>query len=213
MRYLRTDLKTKCITKKSVERLHTYLENQKSIYIFRGVLMIVASRTNSKNDEYYTPVYAVKPIIPHLKPNTTIWCPFDTEESNYVKVLRDCGFTVVATHIKDGHDFFETNVECDYIISNPPYSKKTEVLERLFTLGKPFAMLVGVVGLFDSKQKTALFRDKQFEILYLTPRVSYFKSYAEPVPTGNPPYQSVYVCSQVLPKQIEFTVLDKTELK
>ena len=37
--------------------------------------------------------------------------------------------------------------ECDYIISNPPYSKKGEVLERLFSLGIPFAMLVGVAGL------------------------------------------------------------------
>lgn len=42
--------------------------------------------------------------------------------------------------------------ECDYIISNPPYSVKGEVLERLFNIGIPFAMLVGVVGLFESQK-------------------------------------------------------------
>lgn len=35
---------------------------------------------------------------------------------------------------------------CDYIISNPPYSLKGDVIDRLFEIGKPFAMLVGVVG-------------------------------------------------------------------
>ena len=36
----------------------------------------------SGNNEYYTPPYAIKPIIKYLKPHSTIWCPFDTEESN-----------------------------------------------------------------------------------------------------------------------------------
>jgi hypothetical protein len=30
-------------------------------------------------DETYTPYYAVDPIIKYLKPNTTVWCPFDKE--------------------------------------------------------------------------------------------------------------------------------------
>ena len=32
----------------------------------------------NKNDEYYTPAYAVYPIMKKLKPNSKIWCPFDT---------------------------------------------------------------------------------------------------------------------------------------
>ena len=39
----------------------------------------------SGNNEYYTPPYAIKPIIKYLKPHSTIWCPFDTEESSYVR--------------------------------------------------------------------------------------------------------------------------------
>lgn len=44
-------------------------------------------------------------------------------------------------------------MDCDYIVSNPPYSIKGDVFTRLFEIGKPFAMLVGVVGLFESKKK------------------------------------------------------------
>lgn len=68
---------------------------------------------------------------------------------------------------------------CDYIISNPPYSLKGDVIDRLFEIGKPFAMLVGVVGLFESQHRFNLFKSHEFEIMYLNKRVSYFKDYAE----------------------------------
>lgn len=108
----------------------------------------------SKNDEFYTPYYAVEPLIKYLKPDTTVWCPFDTEDSLFVKVLKREGHQVLNSHINEGKDFFEyiPLVEYDYIISNPPYSLKTEVLEKLFKMDKPFAMLVGVAGLFESQK-------------------------------------------------------------
>ena len=75
----------------------------------------------NKNDEYYTPSYAVYPIMEELKPGSKIWCPFDKEESEFVKVFKSNGFNVVHGHIEDGQDFFNTEVpDCDYIISNPP---------------------------------------------------------------------------------------------
>ena len=76
--------------------------------------------------------------------------------------------------------------ECDYIISNPPYSLKGDVLQRLFDIGKPFAMLVGVVGLFESQKRFEMFRDNDFEIMYMNRRVAYFKDYAEQKPSLNP---------------------------
>lgn len=163
----------------------------------------------SGKDEFYTPKYAVKPITSFIKQASVIWCPFDTDESNFVKVLRDLGHTVVATHILDGYDFFKTEVDCDYIISNPPYSMKAEVFERLFEIGKPFAMLVGVVGLFESQKRFEMFRDNTFEVLYMNRRVSYFESYSDQKPALNPPFSSVYICSNMLPKQIMFAEIDK----
>jgi len=43
------------------------------------------------SDEWYTPVEAVLPIMQYLKPHSRIWCPFDTEESNYYKLLKEGG--------------------------------------------------------------------------------------------------------------------------
>lgn len=163
----------------------------------------------SKNDEFYTPVYAIEPLLKYLKPHSKIWCPFDTKESNFVKILGG-GNEVIHSHINEGKDFFKEPIpDCDYIISNPPYSLKGEVLQRLFEIGKPFAMLVGVVGLFESQKRFNMFRDNDFEIMYFNKRVAYFKDYNEQKPSLNPPFSSVYVCHNILPKQIVFEEVKK----
>lgn len=164
----------------------------------------------SKNDEFYTPDYAIIPILKYINKGATIWCPFDKEESNFVKLLREQGHSVIATHIDNGCDFFNTKVpKCDYIISNPPYSLKGEVLQRLFDIAIPFAMLVGVVGLFESQQRFNMFKNNTFEIMYLNKRVSYFKDYKEQKPSLNPPFSSVYVCHNMLPSPIVFEEITK----
>ena len=165
---------------------------------------------NSGNDEFYTPYYAIEPLLKYIKPNSTIWCPFDTAESLFVKTFEKLGHTVIYTHINEGYDFFETTPpECDYIISNPPYSCKGEVLERLFSFNIPFAMLVGVVGLFESQKRFNMFKNNDFEIMYMNKRIAYFKDYNEQKPSLNPPFSSVYVCHNMLPKQIVFEEINK----
>ena len=140
-----------------------------------------------------------------------MWCPFDTEQSLFVKIFRLFGYQVIATQISAGYDFFKTEPpECDYIISNPPYSLKGEVLERLFSLDTPFAMLVGVVGLFESQKRFDMFKSHDFEIMYFNRRVSYFKDYEEQKPSLNPPFSSVYVCHGILPRQVVFEEICKT---
>jgi len=167
--------------------------------------------TINPNDEFYTPNYAIEPLLKHLKPNSNVWCPFDTQDSNFVKLLTASGHTVTHSHISAGSDFFtaEPPQGTNYIISNPPYSIKAEVFTRLFELKIPFAMLVGVVGLFESQKRFAMFRDNDFEIIYFSKRISYFKSYLDPKPSLNPPFSSVYICSGVLSKQIVFEEIKK----
>lgn len=165
----------------------------------------------SGNDEFYTPAYAIEPILDYIWPGSVVWCPFDTDDSLFVKMLRAQACEVTATHIGAGQDFFTTEPPpgCEYIVSNPPYSCKGQVLARLFELGIPFAMLVGVVGLFESQARFEMFRDHDFEILYMNKRVAYFKNYGDPKPSLNPPFSSVYVCHKILPKQICFAEINK----
>lgn len=163
------------------------------------------------NDEFYTPDYAIVPLLQYLTANSKIWCPFDTEESNFVKLLKNAGHIVEYSHISTGKDFFKLEVpeKTNYIISNPPYSIKAEVFAHLFELNVPFAMLVGVVGLFESQKRFSMFKENSFEIMYFNKRISYFKSYADQKPNLNPPFSSVYVCSRILPKMIMFEEIKK----
>jgi hypothetical protein len=103
----------------------------------------------NRKDEYYTPPILVEAILPHIVGNpkeTTVWCPFDTDKSAFVEILRERNFKVIHSHIWEGKDFFqyEPEEEYDYIISNPPFTRKLDVFKRLFDLGKPFAMVMGL---------------------------------------------------------------------
>lgn len=163
----------------------------------------------NKNDEYYTPSYAIYPITKYLKPNSTIWCPFDKEESQYVQILRREGFNVIHGHIETGQDFFEVDVpKCDYIISNPPYSLKGEVFKRLYITGIPFAMLINFQGIFDHRERFEMFKNNRVEMLWLSPRVNYIK------PNDNKasgvPFQSGYLCSGIFEDSLNFEYLDKS---
>ena len=50
--------------------------------------------SRGKNDECYTERYAVEPLLDYLEPfkDKIIWCPFDTEKSEFVKVFRENGY-------------------------------------------------------------------------------------------------------------------------
>lgn len=164
--------------------------------------------TFNKNDEYYTPSYAVVPIIKYLKKSSKIWCPFDTDESNFVKALSENGFSVFNTHLVYGQDFFTHPVpECDYIISNPPYSLKGDIFKRLYEIGKPFAMLINFQGIFDHKKRFEMFRNNKVEMLWLSPRIDYIKG--ENQKCNGVPFQSGYLCSNVLPTDLCFEYVKK----
>lgn len=161
----------------------------------------------NKNDEYVTPAYAVYPIIKRIKAGAVIWCPFDTRESQFVRVLTEHGFFVIYGHIRTGQDFFTANIpDCDYIISNPPYSLKGKILKRLYEIGRPFAMLINFQGIFDHKERFQMFKENRVEMLWLSPRVNYISGDGEAAVRA--PFQSGYLCSGICDKQLEFEYLD-----
>lgn len=125
----------------------------------------------NKKDECYTPAIMVYPIIEYLKKGSTIWCPFDTEKSEFVKVFTKEEFNVIHSHIWEGKDFFtyEPSEPCDYIISNPPFTKKLDVLRRLYNMGKPFAMILGL-PILNYQDIGEFFLDKNLELLIFAKR-------------------------------------------
>ena len=127
---------------------------------------------NHKN-EYYTPEILVKPIIKYLKPKSTVWCPFDTEDSEFVINLKNNGYDVIFTHIWYGQDFFKYEPEhYDYIISNPPFTKKLMVLQRLYELDKPLGILLGL-PILNYQEVGEFFLDKDIQFLIVDKKVSF----------------------------------------
>ena len=43
--------------------------------------------SKGSNDECYTPSYGVTPILEYIPSDSIVWCPFDTEESEFVKLI------------------------------------------------------------------------------------------------------------------------------
>lgn len=112
------------------------------------------------NDECYTPDYAVCPLLKYLEKfkGKTIWCPFDTEESEYVKLLTAEGHKVIYNHIENGDNFYDFGdglfaqdmPDFDVIVSNPPFHNKALLVEKIIKMGKPFALLLPLTWLNDS---------------------------------------------------------------
>jgi hypothetical protein len=160
----------------------------------------------NEKDEYYTPAILVRPILKYLKANSTIWCPFDTENSEFVILLKEAGHKVIYSHIWYGQDFFgyEPNEDYDYIISNPPFSCKLQVLDRLYKLNKPFAMVMGL-PILNYQEVGEFFLDKDLQLLIVDKKVSFDGNTAS--------FNNSYFCRNVLPKDIMFEHLENNNSK
>lgn len=128
---------------------------------------------NSDNIEYYTPNWVwdcLKKFIPNDK---TIWEAFRSEDLLSTKsadYLRQLGFDVVNPLC----DFFENDYG-SICVSNPPFNKKKEVMERLFKLDKPFMLILPNIILNTKYFIEWLEKDKDLQIIILPKRVDFIK--------------------------------------
>lgn len=167
---------------------------------------------NGGGDEQLTPQKTVEillPYITHLK-NKIIWCPFDKEDSNFVKVLTENGYNVVYSHIEYGQDFFKYEPdEWDVIISNPPYTNKRAFWERCLGFGKPFTLLLPLNILSDSVINTTM-KGKEDDFCLLIPsrRTRFYNAITKEV--GNSPtFKASYFGYKIFEKPIIFADLEK----
>lgn len=170
----------------------------------------LTARTDKASDEVYTPAYAVKPILKYIKKDAVVWCPFDTEQSEYVKMIRAAGHKVIATHIDSGNNFFfyEPEEKYDCIISNPPFSIKDDILQRLNELEKPFAMLLPV-PVIQGQKRFEYMRDCQ--ILTFDKRVNYYMDASRTAVQKGVSFGSLYLCKDFLPRDLIFEKLETEE--
>lgn len=156
-------------------------------------MSLVAVKKDGPGDEYYTPDYIVEIIVPYLKNKgfKTIWCPCDLETSEYVKVLRNNGFTVYNTHIDLGQDFltYKPDFEFDAIVTNPPFSIKNKIIEKCISYNKPWALLLSATCI-QSASLIRLLSQQDIKFYLFDKRISY---------NGDrPPFPSWYFTHDIL---------------
>lgn len=167
----------------------------------------LTAKTDKASDEVFTPAYAVKPLLKYLiNFKGTIWCPFDKEDSEYVKIFRENGYNVICTHIDNEENFFYYEPEnYDIIISNPPFSIKDDILKRLYELDKPYAILLPVPSLQGQKRFPYM---KNCQALIFDKRVNYYMTPDKKQIQKGVSFGSFYLCKDFLPKDLIFEELE-----
>lgn len=166
--------------------------------------------TSGKNDELYTPYYAVDPIMEYLPKNKIIWCPFDEEWSSFYNKLKENEYHVVRSSLKEKQDFFEYEPnEWDILVSNIPFSIKDKVLERIYSFNKPFAILLPLNSL-QGKTRFKYFKNG-IQILSFDARISYHDKMHMDNTIENSPFTTAYFCKDLLPKDLIIKKLEKYE--
>ena len=148
------------------------------------------------NDENYTPAYGVSPILEYIPKGAVVWCPFDTAESQFVKLISEQN-KVEFSHIAMGteYDFFNYEPKnWDVIVSNPPFKGKREIFQRALSFNKPFALLMTNTWLNDSAPKQ-LFEKRDLQLLMFDKRIEFSNE-------KKITFSSSYFCWNFLPKQI-----------
>jgi hypothetical protein len=119
-------------------------------------------------------------------------------KSEYAFFCRKHKLKYVCSHIWDDKDFFKYEPEkWDIALSNPPFSMKLKVFNRLNELGKPWAMLTNIMCL-NYQEIGYYFSDHPCQMLIVDKRVSF---------NSNPSsFNSSYICGcNFLPSDLIFT--------
>jgi len=144
-----------------------------------------------RDDEYETHPDALRFMASFLdREHHVVWEPFwSTGFSG--DFLRNEGFAVVHEPV----DFFaleEPPAGVNVVVTNPPFSKKREVFERLFALEMPFVLLVPTYTLHAQYFQRMLSEEQRADMRVVFPqrRIKYLKAGVE---VGHPSFDSVVV--------------------
>jgi len=165
---------------------------------------------NRENIEAYTPKYAVDIILPYIPKNKVIWAPFSKDYHNFADYLREKGYKVFNTHYdpvtKQGNDFltYEPDFDYDIILDNPPFKNKTKYVERAISFNKPFAFFLPLNSFGDNGiPYLYLYNNIEPQLLIPDKRTEF-----ENQKNNGISFKTIYICRDVLPKQIIFCKLN-----
>ena len=123
------------------------------------------------SDDFQTPPYALKPLLPYLKKDWIIWeC---AESQGYLSgALKNHGFKVISTGIE--FDFLNgtPNFNFDAIVTNPPYSLKDQFIEKAFSYNKPLALLLPLTAL-EGRKRQQIYKKYGIQLIIPNKRINF----------------------------------------
>lgn len=139
----------------------------------------MSTKDLAKNDEYFTPRHEWRNIQKYIPKNKKIWEPFTNVQLpnslNSSKYLKEMGFDVIVRpyNPKTGcNDFFKSN-HGDIVVSNPPFSLKKEVLQRLKRMNKPFILILPLATMNTGYFREMFMNDKNLGIIVPKKRIDF----------------------------------------
>lgn len=158
-------------------------------------------KRNKSDDRYGTPNQAVDLIIEYLNTDWLIWeCAAGT--GTIVRYLEKLGYKVFGTDIE--HDFILGKpLECDCIVTNPPYSMKNHFIRKCYRIGKPFALLMPLTAL-ESKERQEYYKKFGVELIIPDKRIQYILPDGSKAKHGNWFSSAWFTCGLEIGRQMTF---------
>jgi len=155
---------------------------------------------NGRPDEFQTPEHAVDILVPYLKrANIKIIWECAIGKGLLADALNKRGFFIIKIY----GDFLKITPHDDFdcIVTNPPYSKKDEFLEKAYQMGKPFAFLLPLTAL-EGKRRQKLYKKYGIQLIIPNKRINFI------TPSGKGSgawFQTAWFCWKLnLPQQLNF---------
>lgn len=167
---------------------------------------LIDYQLNSKNDDIYTPSYAIYPLLEYIPKGITVWECCDFGKSEITRLLKEYGCNVISTDKEENFFEYKPTEHFDMIITNPPYSLKDDFIAKCYEWGKPFALLLPITSL-EGKFRGSLFRKYGIEVLVLDRRVQFYNSINKYKNNGNW-FNTSWFCYHVLPDKLMFKKLE-----
>lgn len=125
------------------------------------------------NIDYYTPDNALDPLLDIIPKDYIIWEPC-AGENHIVDFFKRNKYKVISSDIKDNQNFlnYMPDEPWDIIVTNPPYKLSDQMIQRCFSIGKPFLMLMPF-NVLQGKQRIVMFRAYGIQIFLLGERINY----------------------------------------
>lgn len=170
--------------------------------------------STKKNDDYYTPDYALEyllPYIPYKRYDKPVILDPACGTGNILRFFERNGYGVVGGDIKTGQDFLDPMYEmpeCDIIITNPPFSKKDAFLRKCYESNKPFALLLPLSAL-GGKTRAKMFAKYGLQLIVPASRVNFVNDEIEDGKSSSWFHTAWFANFFAVNEQLTFVGLDK----